>query len=394
LTGSDGKGLDPSTLAVHLGRPAPAPGAPVSPPVTLTATYRATTAGSPYGRDANATWEAFEAVLGGLEGGTALAFASGMGAIAAVAECLPVGARVVLPTDAYQGTRLLLQEMAASGRVALTTVDIADTDAVVAACSALGAWGAAGRGGSGAPFGAGGLLWLESPTNPLVKVAELEALSAGAHRAGLSVAADNTFATPLLQRPLDLGAEVVVHSVTKFLAGHSDVVMGVAVTRDPALVGELTRRRSLRGAIPGPFETLLALRGVRTLAVRLERAQASAGELAVRLSAHHDVTGVRYPGLPGDAGYQRARRQMTGAGTVLSFEVEGGAERAEAVCQAVRLITPATSLGGVETLIERRGRYQAEAHLPPALLRLSVGLEHVEDLWSDLVQALAATQPR
>jgi cystathionine gamma-synthase len=382
-----GEALHPSTLAVHLGRPPARPGAPVSPPVVLTATYRAGAAAT-YGRDANATWEAFEAVLGGLEGGTALGFASGMGAIAAVVESLPVGAGVVLASDTYQGTRLLLRDLAAIGRITLRTADTSDTEATVAACVSLGDAPSRRR---SSPFGAGGLLWLESPTNPLLNVAELAALSAGAHRAGLSVAVDNTFATPLLQRPLDLGADVVVHSVTKLLSGHSDVVMGATVTRDPTLVGELTRRRSLHGAVPGPFETLLALRGMRTLAVRLERSQATAGELALRLSACREVTRVRYPGLATDPGHERARRQMLGSGTMIAFEVMGGAARAEAVCEAVRLITPGTSLGGVESLIERRARWQAESQLPPALLRLSVGLEHVDDLWSDLEQALSLT---
>ena len=213
----------------------------------------------------------------------------------------------------------------------------------------------------------------------------------GAHQSGLSVAVDNTFATPLLQRPLDLGADVVVHSVTKLLAGHSDVVMGAAVTRDPALVDELTRRRSLHGAIPGPFETLLALRGMRTLAVRLERAQATrrrAGPPAGGPRRGRPASATR--ASPRHPGHDLAARQMRGAGTMVSFEVAGGADAAEAVCAGVRLITPGTSLGGVETLIERRGRYPAEAHLPPGLLRLSVGLEHVDDLWADLDQALTA----
>jgi cystathionine gamma-synthase len=361
----------------------------VSPTVVLTATYRTGGVAS-YGRDANATWQAFEEVLGGLEGGTALAFASGMAAAAAVVESLPVGASVVMPRDAYQGVRLLLGDLAEKGRVALRAADIADTAATLAVCGEVAESLSQGRGGPTDSFGAGGLLWLESPTNPLLAVADLEALTDGAHRAGLSVAVDNTFATPLLQRPLDLGADVVVHSVTKLLAGHSDVVMGAAVTRDPRMVDELTRRRSLHGAIPGPLETLLALRGMRTLAVRLERAQATAGELARRLDARAGVTGVRYPGLPGHPGHGRAVRQMRGPGTMIAFEVDGGAEAAETVCERVRLITPGTSLGGVETLIERRARYAAEAYLPEALLRLSVGLEHVEDLWADLDQALTA----
>jgi cystathionine gamma-synthase len=232
-------------------------------------------------------------------------------------------------------------------------------------------------------------LWLESPTNPLLAVPDLAALIQGAHDLGLSVAVDNTFATPLLQRPLDLGADLVVHSVTKLLAGHSDVLMGAAVTRSPMLAEVLARRRSLHGAVPGPFEVFLALRGVRTLPVRLERAQATAGELARRLLGRAGVMSVRYPGLPNDAGHEQARRQMRGFGTMAAFEMAGGARVADAVCAGVRVLTPGTSLGGVETLIERRGRWEGESHLPPGLLRLSVGVEHVEDLWADLDQAIA-----
>jgi cystathionine gamma-synthase len=349
----------------------------VSPPLTLTSTYRAG-GGATYGRDHNSTWGAFEAALGGLEGGTALAFSSGMAAIAAVLESLPLGSGVVMPTDAYQGTRLLLGDMVTEGRLAIRAVDIADTDATLAACAEV------------AGLGAGGLLWIESPTNPLLAIADLSSLTAGAQEQGLQVAVDSTIATPLLQRPLDLGADVVVHSVTKLLAGHSDVVMGAAVTRESAMIADLTRRRSLRGAIPGPFETLLALRGMRTLAVRLERAQANSAELARRLAARSGVYGVRYPGLPDHPGHELARKQMRGFGAMIAFEVTGGAEAAEALCQALRVIIPATSLGGVESLIERRGRYPAESHLSPALLRLSVGIEHVEDLWADLDQACQA----
>ncbi len=354
----------------------------------LTSTYRAGGAAS-YGRDANATWQAFEEVLGGLEGGTALAFASGMAAVAAVVETLPLGGWVLVPGDGYQGTRILLRDLADLGRVALRVVDVADTEATLATCRDVGATPSRRRGGADV-FGSGGLLWIESPTNPLLAIADLAALVRGAHEVGMSVAADNTFATPLLQRPLDFGVDVVVHSVSKLISGHSDVVMGAAVTRDPRLVEALTRRRSLHGAIPGPVETMLALRGVRTLAVRLDRAQATAGELARRLQGRPGVTGVRYPGLPGHPGHDRAVSQMRGPGTVVCFEVEAGAAAAEATCEGLRLITHGTSLGGVESLIERRARYPAESHLPPGLLRLSVGLEHVEDLWADLDQSLAA----
>ncbi|MDQ1359560.1 MAG: cystathionine gamma-synthase [Acidimicrobiaceae bacterium] len=371
--------LDPSTLAVHLGRPG-APGAPVNAAVELSATFRAG-GDQTYGRDDNLTWVAFEAALGGLEGGTALAFGSGMAAIAAVLETVPVGGWVVVAGDAYNGTRRFLSDAAARGRLAVRSADVADTDATLAMCEEV----------SSAPNrrASGGMLWLESPTNPLLAIADLPALIDGGHRLGLTVAVDNTFASPLLQSPLQMGADVVVHSVTKLISGHSDVLLGAAVTRSPELLEQLRTRRSLHGAIPGPMETFLALRGLRTLAVRLERSQASAADLAERLMGRHGVGGVLYPGLADHPGHKLAARQMRGFGTMLAFEVTGGAEAAELVCQSVQLITPGTSLGGVESLIERRARWSGESHLPPALLRLSVGLEHPDDLWWDLDQAFA-----
>jgi cystathionine gamma-synthase len=377
--------LDPSTLAVHLGRPPAAPGSPVNTPVELSATFHAGGVAT-YGRDDNSTWEAFEAVLGALEGGTALAFGSGMAAIAAVLEMVPVGGWVVAAADSYSGTRRFLSDAAERGRLALRMADVADTDATLMACEEV----------STAPSrrASGGVLWLESPTNPLLAIADVSALAEGAHRFGLTVVVDNTFASPLLQSPLEMGADVVVHSVTKLIAGHSDVVLGAVVTRSKELLEKLRNRRSLHGAIPGPMETFLALRGLRTLAVRLERAQSTAADLAERLQARPGVSGVRYPGLPEHPGHKLAARQMRGFGTMLAFEVSGGGEAAEAVCQAVRLIIPGTSLGGVETLIERRARWQADAHLPAALLRVSVGLEHPDDLWWDLDQALGRALER
>ncbi len=229
---------------------------------------------------------------------------------------------------------------------------------------------------------------MESPTNPLLAVADLEALCAGAYALGMDVAVDNTFATPLLQRPLDLGGDVVIHSATKLLSGHSDVVLGTAVTNRSHVHAALNNRRSLHGAVAGPWEAWLVLRGMRTLAIRLDRAQASAAELARRLSGHPAVDVVRYPGLPGHRGHHLAARQMRGFGTMVAFDVAGGAAAAEAVTGAVRLATAGTSLGGVETLIERRGRWSGEQALPPGLLRLSVGIEDVEDLWRDLDAAL------
>jgi cystathionine gamma-synthase len=384
--------LDPATLAVVLGRPAHAPGAAVNTPVVLSSTFRSGGTAI-YGRDDNETRKAFEAVLGALEGGTALAFGSGMAAISAAVEMLPIGGTVVVAGDAYNGTRRLLHDSVARGRLTMRTADVADTDATLAVCAEAAA--SRPRPGLAMPgFAGGGLLWLESPTNPLLAVADLAALIDGAHDRGLSVAVDNTFATPLLQRPLDLGADVVVHSVTKMLAGHSDVLMGAAVATSTPLIERLVSRRSLHGAIPGPFEAFLALRGVRTLSVRLERAQASAGEIARRLAHRPGVAAVRYPGLATDPGHERARRQMRGFGAMVSFEVDGGAEAAEAVCAAVHVLTPGTSLGGVETLIERRARWAGESHLPPGLLRLSVGVEAMEDLWSDLDQAIGSATGR
>lgn len=358
-------------MVVSAGRGPETPGAPVNAPIPLASTYRSGGELS-YGREGNAAWSALEEVLGALEGGTALAFSSGMGAIAAVLESLPVGAIVVLPADAYTGTRTFLADLALRERLSHRLVDTTDVAATLAACD-----GAA-------------LLWLESPSNPMMAISDLALLSRQARVVSpeIVVVADNTFATPVLQRPLELGVDIVVHSVTKYLAGHSDVIIGATVTRDPRWVSALSGRRSMHGAIPGPLETYLALRGLRTLDVRMQRAQANAGEIARRLRAHSTVEVVRYPGLADHPGHALAMRQMSGAGAMLSFDVRGGAEAADRCCAAVRLAVPATSLGGVETLIERRGRWVGEEALPAALCRLSVGIEDVEDLWADLDQAL------
>jgi cystathionine gamma-synthase len=364
--------LSPETLAVSAGRGPKEPGRALGPAVELTSTYHA---GGRfiYARDENPTWEALEEVLGALEGGKAVTFASGLAAIAAVIEQLPVGAIVVAPEDAYSGTRRLLSDLASRGRLVVRFVDPTDTAGTLGACQGAG------------------LLWIESPTNPLLRIADIAGLAAGAHDAGVPlVAADNTFATPLLQRPLELGVDVVVHSVTKLLSGHSDVILGAAIGRDEGLAQALAQRRSLHGAVPGPLEAWLALRGVRTLGVRLERAQANAAELAQRLAAHPAVERVRYPGLPEHPGHELAVKQMRGFGAMVAFEVRGGSEMAEAVCNRVRVCVHATSLGGVETLIERRGKWAGEDYLPASLVRLSVGIEDVEDLWADLGGALTA----
>jgi cystathionine gamma-synthase len=295
-----------------------------------------------------------------------------MGAAAAILDLVPTGAHVVVPSDSYAGVRSLLADGSSHGRWKVSQVDITDTAATKEA-----AWAA-------------DLLWLESPTNPLIDVADLPELCRFGTGTGALVVVDNTFATPLGQRPLTIGADVVLHSATKFIGGHSDLLLGLAVTADPALAARLATRRRLGGALPGALEAYLALRGLRTMAVRLARSQESAGVLAQRLQAHPAVTRVRYPGLPDDPGHQRAAAQMDGFGAMLAFEVRGGAGPADAVCAAVRIVTSATSLGGVESTMERRGKLAGQEHVPPGLLRLSVGIEHVEDLWDDLDQALTA----
>lgn len=362
--------LHPDTVAVLAGRGERRPDAPLNPPVVFSSTYHA---GGPiaYGRDGNPTWAAFEELLGALEGGSGLVFSSGMAASAAILEGWPVGSTIVVPAVAYFGVRSLLADRAALGRFTLREADITDTAETLSICAGAD------------------LLWIESPTNPLLGIADIAALARGAHDLGLEVVVDNTFATPLLQRPLELGADVVVHSVTKLLAGHSDLLMGATVTGRQDIHDRLLHHRELYGAIPGPMETFLAVRGVRTLAVRLDRSQTSAGILAGRLEAHPAVTRVRYPGLPAHPGHEVASRQMSGYGSMLAFEVVGDAADAERVADSVRIITHATSLGGVESLMERRHRWPGEEATPPTLLRLSAGCEHVDDLWSDLEQALA-----
>ncbi|MCC3276481.1 PLP-dependent transferase [Arthrobacter sp. zg-Y20] len=372
-----GPAVSPDTLVVSAGRPVREHDAPVNPPIVLSSTYFGT--GSPvagergYGRYSNPTWDPFEEALGELEGAAlpALVYGSGLAAVMAALSLVPAGGVVVMPRHSYQGSLLLAAEEAANGRFSVRTVDIADTREVIAQLD-----GAA-------------MLWIESPTNPMLEVADIPVLAAAARDAGALVVADNTFATPLVTRPLLLGADVVVHSVTKYLAGHSDVVLGAAATSDPGLRDQLLRYRSLHGAVAGPFEVWLALRGLRTLALRIERSQATAMELARRLREAPQVETVRYPGLPEDPGYARAQAQMNGFGSVLCIEVAGGAAAAEKVTESVRLWLPATSLGGVESLIERRRRQPGEPHtVPEGLLRLSTGIENPGDLWNDLQQAL------
>ena len=353
---SDASPLRPATIAVTAGRPAHEPDQPLNEPITMASTY---VAGGEreYGRYANPTWTAFEDALGALEGGRCLAFASGLAAVATVFDLVGHGQKVVVPRHAYNGSIMQLGDLEARGRVTAQLVDIADTDAVVAACEDAS------------------LVWLESPTNPALELADLPTIIAAGHEAGAYVAVDNTFATPVLQQPLSLGADLVVHSATKYIAGHSDVLMGAIVTADDELHGVLKGRRDLVGAIPGAFEAWLALRGLRTLPLRVERSQASAADLVARLGSHPAVSAVRYPGFGG----------------IVAIELAGGAVAADQVTHTTSLWVHATSLGGVESTLERRRRWKSEPQtIPDSLIRLSVGIEDVEDLWADLLGALDA----
>jgi cystathionine gamma-synthase len=364
--------LHPESLVVAAGRPHGA-GDPVNPPIVLSAPFRNDGDTNGYARnEGNATVLAFEDAVGALEGGTALAFASGMAAISAVADGRPTGSVAVVPRAAYSGTVAIFAEQQRLGRMEVRSVDIADTDSVLAALPGAD------------------LLWLETLTNPLLTVPDLPVLIDAARRQDALVGIDATFTSPLLADLLGLGADIVMHSTTKYLAGHSDVLGGVLVARDPELVARLRTRRTMTGGIASPFDAYLALRGLRTLGLRLERAQANAAILAERLAADARVERVRFPGQPDDPGHERAARQYTGFGAMVSFEPAGGRAVADTVCERVRLITHGTSLGGVESLIERRARHAGDqaSGVPESLLRLSVGIEHVEDLWADLDSAL------
>ena len=346
--------LHPETSAITAGRPDAAPDAPLNPPLVFSSTYHA---GGPvgYGRYGNESWSALEAAISELEGGKTLSFSSGMAAVSAVFSILPIGAPVVASNQGYSGVMGLLNLLHSTGRLEVRFVEITNTDEVIAAMK-----GAA-------------LVWLESPTNPCLDIADLPALISAAKKLGIGVGVDNTFATPLVQKPLTMGADIVMHSVTKFLAGHSDVVLGSLSINDEALYKRLEESRRLNGAIPGPFEAWLAVRGIRSFPIRFRAAESNAKDLAVRLSQHSKITKVRYPGF----------------GAVISFEVAGTAEAAQKVCESSQLITHATSLGGIESLWERRRRWAGESpSVPEQLIRLSVGCEHVDDLWADIQQAL------
>jgi cystathionine gamma-synthase len=344
--------VKPETWAIVGGRP-DRPGAPLNVPITPVSTFLFGGERTYSRNEATEGWEAFEALIGGWEGGEAVAFASGMAACSAVLAELPDGAHLVLGDDCYQGVAGIAEAGASVHGWSVERLPAAD-----------GRWPGLAEQAD--------MLWVESPSNPLLDVADLPAICAAQRRPGTPVVVDNTFATPLLQRPLELGADVVVHSATKFIGGHSDLLLGVAVTRDPERLKRLRTARSLAGATPGALECFLALRGARTLALRLRQASASAAELASRLASLPVVERVRYPGF----------------GAVVSFEL-GDAAAADDACQGTRIVRHATSLGGVESTMERRNAHPGQEHIPPGLIRMSVGCEDLEDLWGDLRSAIA-----
>jgi cystathionine gamma-synthase len=374
------------TLAIHAGQEAdPLTGA-VVPPIYQVSTYKQDgvgglrSGGYEYSRTANPTRTALEECLTALEGGTgALAFASGMAAEDCLLRtvCSP-GDHVLIPDDAYGGTFRLFSRVYEQWGVSHTPVRISDPAAVREALAA----------------GQARVIWVETPTNPLLGIADISALAALAREAGALLVVDNTFASPYLQRPITLGADVVVHSTTKYLGGHSDVVGGALVVTDAGLGERLAFQQNATGAIAGPFDAWLTLRGIRTLAVRMDRHCANAARIAEMLAAHPAVGQVLYPGLASHSGHELAAKQMRGFGGMVSFRVRAGAREAAAVCARTRLFTLAESLGGVESLIELPGRMThasaagSALAVPDDLVRLSVGIENAEDLVEDLRQAL------
>jgi cystathionine gamma-synthase len=379
----DGKGF--ATRCVHgAGGPDPRTGA-VVPPISLASTFAQDAVGEPrgyeYARSANPTRDALEAHLAALEGAEhGFAFASGLAAEDALLRLAGPGDHVVLPDDAYGGTvRLALQVHEPAG-LAVTLADLTDVD------SAAAAWRPETR-----------LVWIETPSNPLLRIVDIAAIAELAHSRGALVVVDNTFATPALQLPLALGADAVVHSTTKYLGGHSDVVGGFVATSNGDIARRIGFLQNAVGAVPGPLDCYLVHRGARTLALRMARHCESAAAVAEMLAAHPAVAEVRWPGLASHPGHDVARRQMCGFGGMVSFRHAGGEQAAVALCGRTEVFTLAESLGAVESLVEHPGRMThasvtgTAAEVPADLVRLSVGIEDVDDLVDDLRRALDET---
>ncbi|GAA4597769.1 cystathionine gamma-synthase [Actinoplanes octamycinicus] len=380
---TDQYGFD--TLAIHAGQdPDPRTGA-VVPPIYQTSTYAQDAVGAPrlgyeYSRSGNPTRDALQECLAAIEGGRrGLAFASGLAAEDTLLRtiCRP-GDHVVIPNDAYGGTYRLFAKVAERWGLDWTAAPLDDPDAVRAAFRP----------------GHTRLIWAETPTNPLLNIADIPALAALAHEYDALLAVDNTFASPYLQQPLALGADVVIHSTTKYLGGHSDVVGGALVVADPGLGDELGFHQNAMGAVNGPFDAWLTLRGIKTLGVRMDRHCDNAERIVGFLSEHKKVSSVLYPGLDTHPGHETAAKQMRRFGGMVSFRAAGGAEQAIEICNRAKLFVLAESLGGVESLIEHPGQMThlsaagSALEVPADLVRLSVGIETVDDLLADLEQAL------
>ncbi|HEX2308754.1 MAG TPA: cystathionine gamma-synthase [Jatrophihabitantaceae bacterium] len=382
--GSDA-GFD--TLAIHAGQdPDPRTGA-VTVPIYATSTYKQDGVGGlregyEYSRSANPTRTALEDCMAALEAGTGgLAFASGLAAEDALLRALlRPGDHVIVPADAYGGTYRLIARVLGPWGVEHSTVDLADLASVRAALRPTTR-----------------LIWCETPTNPLLGIADIAALASMARDASARLVVDNTFATPYLQQPLLLGADAVVHSTTKYLGGHSDVIGGALVTADAELAETLAFYQNAMGAVAGPFDAWLVLRGIKTLGVRMERHCANATRVADYLAGHPGVERVYFPGLADHPGHELAAKQMRGFGGMVSFTVRGGESAALAVCDAAELFTLGESLGGVESLIEHPHRMthasvaDSPLQVPDSLVRLSVGIEDLDDLLADLDHALRAS---
>jgi cystathionine beta-lyase/cystathionine gamma-synthase len=372
------------TLAIHAGQPPDPTTGAVMPPIYQTSTYVQSEVGVhkgyEYSRTDNPTRTALQSCLAALEGADfGLVFASGMAATDTLLRLVNPGEHVLIGDDVYGGTYRLLDKVLAGYGVLFDHANMADLDGVAVALRPETR-----------------LVWLETPTNPMLRLADIAAVSQVAHRAGAKVAVDNTFATPYLQQPLALGADFVVHSTTKYLGGHSDVVGGAILTNDPEAYGRLKFLQNAVGAVPGPLDCWLVLRGLKTLALRMERHCANARRIAAFLVEHPAVARVHYPGLPSDPGHALASRQMRDFGGMISFVLKGGEAAARRMVTATRLFALAESLGGVESLIESPANMThasvagSALAVDPGLVRLSVGVEHVEDLLADLEQALAA----
>jgi cystathionine gamma-synthase len=369
------------TAAIHAGQDPDVPYGAVNVPIYQTSTYAQPGVGRPkvydYARGGNPTREAFQQALAALEGGErCFSFGSGMGAETTLLLTLRPGDHVLLADDVYGGTYRLLSKVLEPWGLAFSTCDLNDADAM-----------------RDALHPESGVVWFETPSNPLLKVIDIEAVSSVAHEAGARVVVDNTFATPALQRPLELGADAVVHSVTKYIGGHSDLIGGAIVTSDPDWIDRLGFLLNAVGAVPGPMDAYLGLRGLKTLALRMREHCASAAAIASWLGSHPKVRRVHYPGLTDHPGHDVASRQMSGFGGMVSFEVESP-EDAVRIAEGTQLFFLAESLGGVESLIEVPGPMThasvagSPLEVPPELVRLSVGIEHVDDLIADLEHAL------